>query len=94
MARSIPTLDEALAIVRQLSPSDRAELVARIVRELAEPSLPMRRRLSPDEVRAAVTDIRSAVETLPQPRLTIGDLLEQDRQARDSALMRGAAPPA
>ena len=94
MALSIPTLDEALAIVRQLSRSDRAELVARVVRELAEPAAPVRRRLSPDEVRAAMADIRSAFEALPQPRQAIGDLLEQDRQARDRALTHGAAPPA
>lgn len=81
------TLDQALALVRKLSPSTRAELVARIVRELVDtPSAPPQ-RLTPDEARAAVADIRAAVQALPQPRPTLGEQLEADRRSRNQALM-------
>lgn len=80
------TLDQALALVRTLSPSTRAELVARIVRELVDtPSAPTQ-RLTPDAARAAVAEIRAAVQALPQPRPTLGEQLEADRRSRDQAL--------
>lgn len=80
------TLDQALALARKLPPSTRAELVALIVRELVDtPGVPPQ-RLTPDQARAAVAEIRAAVQALPQPRLTLGDQLEADRRSRDRAL--------
>jgi hypothetical protein len=80
------TLDQALALARKLPPSTRAELVARIVRELAEAPPVAARRLTPDEARAALADIRAAVQALPQPRPTLGEELEADRHSRARAL--------
>jgi hypothetical protein len=80
------TLDQALALVRKLAPSTRAELVAHIVRELVNTPSVAPRRLTPDEARAAVADIRAAVHVLPQPRPTLGEQLEADRRSRDQAL--------
>lgn len=80
------TLDQALALARKLPPASRAELVARIVRELVDVPLPTPRRLTPDETRAAVAEIRAAVQALPQPRQTMGAQLEADRRGRDQAL--------
>jgi hypothetical protein len=80
------TLDQALALARKLPPSTRAELVALIVRELVgTPSSPPQ-RLTPEQARAAVADIRAAVQALPQPRPTLGEQLEADRRSRDQAL--------
>lgn len=80
------TLDMALALARKLPPSTRAELVALIVRELVDtPSIPPQ-RLTPDQARAAVADIRAAVQALPQLRPTLGEQLEADRRSRDQAL--------
>jgi hypothetical protein len=80
------TLDQALALARRLAPSTRAELVARIVRELVDVPSTTPRRLTPDETRAAVADIRAAVQALPQPRRTLGEQLEADRRSRDQAI--------
>lgn len=80
------TLDQALALARKLPPSTRAELVALIVRELVDTSSVLPQRLTPDEARAAVADIRAAVQALPQPRPTLGEQLEADRRSRDQAL--------
>lgn len=80
------TLAQALALARKLPPSTRAELVALIVRELVDtPSAPPQ-RLTPEQARAAVADIRAAVQALPQPRPTLGEQLEADRRSRDQAL--------
>jgi hypothetical protein len=80
------TLDQALALARKLPPSTRAQLVALIVRELVDtPSAPLQ-RLTPEQARAAVADIRAAVQALPQPRPTLGEQLETDRHSRDQAL--------
>jgi hypothetical protein len=76
------TLDQALALARKLPPSTRAELVARIVRELADVPAVAARRLTPDQARAALADIRAAVQALPQPRQTLGEQLEADRHSR------------
>lgn len=80
------TLDHALALARQLPPSTRAELVALIVRELVDTPSVTPQRLTPDQARAAVSDIRAAIQALPQPRRTLGEQLDADRQSRDQAL--------
>ena len=81
------TLDQALALARKLSPSTRAELVGLIVRELVTTPSDLPQRLTPDAARAAVADIRAAVQALPQPRPTLGEQLEADRRSRDQALL-------
>ena len=83
-----PLLDQALDLVRKLPPSDRAELVARVVRDLATtvPS-PVQPRMTPAEARAALADIRTAIGALPQPRRTLAEQLDADRRDRDQSLM-------
>lgn len=59
------TLDQVLALARKLPPATRAEFVALIVRELVDsPSAPPQ-RLTPDQARAAVADIRASVAYAP-----------------------------
>jgi hypothetical protein len=86
-----PMLDQLLDLVRMLSPADRAELVALIVRELAGAPPEQPPRMTPAEARATLIDISAAIGALPQPRLTIGEQLEADRRGRDQALI-GHAP--
>jgi hypothetical protein len=79
-------LEQALALARKLPPTMRAELVALIVRELVGTPIAPPQRLTPDQARAAVADIRAAVQALPQPRPTLGEQMEADRRSRDQAL--------
>lgn len=80
------TLDKALALTRKLPPSTRAELVALIVRELVDTPNAPPQRLTPDQARAAVADIRAAVQALPRPRRTLGEQLEGNRRSKNQAL--------
>jgi hypothetical protein len=82
------SFNQVLDFVRRLPPAERAELVAQVVRELATIPVPAPpARLTPAEARAALADIREAIAALPQPRRTLAEQLESDRQERDLALM-------
>lgn len=80
---SEPTLDQALALARQLSPQHRATLIARLAQELVTPPRPT----SPPagDAWAAWATLREEIgRTYPQANLAAR--LEADRRERDGAL--------
>jgi hypothetical protein len=87
MAIATPTLDQVIELAHRLSREQRGQLIARLEQELASEAPPERPRMTPDEARAALAEIRNAVAALPQPRPTAGEQLEADRRERDRALI-------
>src|SRR5262245_7716794 len=82
-----PTLDQVIDLAHQLPREQRGQLIARLALELATDAPAARPRMTPEEARAALAEIRKAVAALPQPRLTAGEQLEADRRDRDRALL-------
>lgn len=81
-----PTLDQALALARRLTPRDQARLITQLVIALAD---------SPTEAQPAASDAWSGWAALRAdiaahfPNARLADRLEADRRERD-ALLRGA----
>lgn len=82
---SEPTLDQALALARQLSPQQRATLITRLVQEFVTPPLPT----SPPagDVWAAWAALREQIGHA-YPQANLAARLEADRRERDGALGR------
>lgn len=80
---SEPTLDQALALARRLSPQDRAALIGRLAQELAAPVAPS--QPSSDNVWARWAALREDIgRNFPDAQL--GARLDADRRERDEAL--------
>lgn len=82
---SEPTLDQALALARRLSPHDRAALIGRLAQELAAPAAPKPPAADAWARWAALRD--EIGRAFPDAQL--GARLEADRRERDESL-RGA----
>ncbi len=80
------TYDEALAVARRLPLPERLRLAFALTSEAAGEVSPVPHRMTPDEARASLAEIRSAFASLPGPRLSLGDQLDADRQDRDRVL--------
>ncbi|GAB4216862.1 MAG: hypothetical protein OHK0022_58500 [Roseiflexaceae bacterium] len=80
---AIPTLDQALALARRLSPQDRATLIARLAQELVTPVVAPTPPAS--DVWARWTALRNDIER-EHPNARLADRLHADRQERNAAL--------
>jgi hypothetical protein len=80
------TYDEALAVARRLPLSERLRLASTLAGEAAGEVSPVPHRMTPDEARASLAEIRSAFAALPGPRLSLGDQMDADRRDRDRVL--------
>ncbi|MEI8167362.1 MAG: hypothetical protein WCG26_13355 [Chloroflexales bacterium] len=82
----VATYDEALAVARRLPLAERLRLASALTGEAAGEVSPVPHRMTPDEARAALADIRAAFAAQPGPRLSLGEQIEADRHARDRVL--------
>jgi hypothetical protein len=86
------TLDQVLALAHQLPRAQRADLIAHLSRDLAaelaadHDRTGMPDTMTPSQAHAALADIRAAFSTLPQPRRTLGEQLEHDRDERQAGI--------
>lgn len=80
---SEPTLDQALALARRLSPQDRAALIGRLAQELAAPAAPPQPTTGDAWMRWAALRTEIGRE---HPDAQLGERLDADRRERDEAL--------
>lgn len=81
------TLDQALAVARQLAPRDRAQLVAQLVTELVEPAAPVAPTTATNgDAWERLEQLRREFAVLPRPAWTAAEQLERDRRERDDML--------
>ena len=85
------TLDQMFDLASRLPRTERAELVARLVRDLAaEPAVQAPASgpsaMTPAQAHAVLADIRATLSALPRPRLTLGEQIERDRAERQASI--------
>jgi hypothetical protein len=85
------TLDQMFALASRLPRAQRAELVARLVHDLAaEPAVQAPASgpsaMTPAQAYAVLADIRATLRALPRPRLTLGEQIERDRAECQSSI--------
>lgn len=80
------TVDHIFQLTKQLPREQRKLLIVRMERELANEARPAPPMTS-EQALEVLADLREAIATLPQPRLTAGELLEADRRDRECALL-------
>lgn len=86
---SRPTLDQALALARRLSPQDRAALIGRLAQELAVPTAPA--EPASNDAWARWAALREEIgRTYPEAQL--GTRLDADRRERDAAIVPTQTP--
>jgi len=81
------SLDYVLDLAHKLPRTQRAELIARLAIELAVAEPPTERpRLSPDEARAALAEIREHFRAQGPVSPSMSEQLDADRRSRDASL--------
>jgi hypothetical protein len=79
------TFDQALTTARLLPPRERAQLVAQLVLELAEPYSP-RPRMTDSEARAAIAELQAHFAAQGADVPLLSDQLQRDREERQAML--------
>ena len=80
---SEPTLDQALALARRLSPQNRAALISRLAHELASPTGPA--QTTTNDAWARWADLREEIGR-KYPDAHLAERLQTDRRERDEAI--------
>ncbi len=87
------TLDQIIDLAHQLPRAQRAELIARLARDLALEPTHTQAAASADvpamtvsQAHTTLAELRAGYSTLPRPRLTLGEQLEQDRAERQASI--------